>query len=324
MTLNLFGVDNKTDFRLGVQNTDNESDNYDVSPHSFKKHDMWLGGSSKPVNVHVFTPRKKYTLLTLYDYDWALHYKKMGASSFESQGVNGSKDFHIELTDTQLSIICYNGTFNGKISRITWNNWQTSFGFDIFSAKNRCDLGIAHTPLLAANAAASDEPVLYPVGWIPYLADWKRAILNNGPFFYYNDPSEIEGVGVLLGIFNGMMFGSNLQKETCEYLPFYNKDEGHYSWVLAPGGNIVYNWNDKLSLDSKNYTRHSELNAGKPVVCAGEMYLSQGVLRELYVELNDSSGHYKPDGGACFKYVLDQFSKIGIPSQNVQLYARNP
>jgi hypothetical protein len=323
MTLNLFGVDNKTDFRLGVQNTNNESDNYDVSPQRYGKHDMWLGDSSEPVKVHVFAPRQTHTLLTLYDYDWALQYQRMGASSFGSQAVNGSKDFHIELTDTRLSMICYNGTFDGKTSQITWDNWQRSFGFTIFCAKDRCDLGTAQTNRLAANAAASDE-VLYPVGWIPYLADWKNAVLNNGPFFRYNDPSRIEGVGVLLGIFHGMMFGSNLYSEKCQHLPFYSTDKGHYSWVLTPGGNIVYKWNDKLSLDRRNYTRHSELNEGKPVVCAGEMYLSQGVLKELYVELNDSSGHYKPDGGSCFKYVLEQFGRIGIPSQNVECFARDP
>lgn len=324
MTLNLFGVDNKTDFRLGVQNINNESDNYDVWPHSFGKHDMWLGNDYKPVNVHVFAPRKTYTLLTLYDHNWALHYNKMGASSFESQAVNGNKDFHIELTETRLSIICYNGTFDGKTNRINWDNWQESFGFTVYGAKERCELGAAHTDHLAAATSASDEQVLYPVGWIPYLADWKNAVLNNGPFFRYNDPSKIDGVGVLLGIFNGMMFGSNLRNETCQFLPYYGRDEGHYSWVLTPGGDIVYKWNDKLSLDSRKYTRHSELNKGRPVVCAGEMYLSQGVLRELYVEVNDSSGHYKPDGGSCFRYVLEQFQKIGIHGPNVKCLARNP
>lgn len=323
MTLNLFGVDNKTDFEIGVRNTDNESDNYYVSPRTCGKHDMWLGGSSRPVKVNVYAPPRMYTLLTLYDYDWALHYKKRGASSFESQAVNSSKGFHIELTDTQLSMICHNGTFDGKTNQVTWDNWQRSLGFTIVGAKDRCELGTPDNNLLAANAAASDKQVKYPVGWLPYLADWKRAVLNNGPFFRYNDPSEIDGVGVLLGVFNGMMFGSNLKNETCQYLPFYSKCQGHYSWVLTPDSDIIYKWNDKLSLDEGNYTRHSELNEGKPVVCAGEMYLSGGVLKELYVELNESSGHYKPDGAKCFKYVQDRFDKIGIRGQNVQYFARN-
>ncbi|CEF31453.1 hypothetical protein XNW1_3700001 [Xenorhabdus nematophila str. Websteri] len=55
------------------------------------------------------------------------------------------------------------------------------------------------------------------------------------------------------------------------------------------------------------------------------MYITtDGMLQDLYIEVNDSSGHYKPDGGSCFKYVVDAFENIGINcSKSVTFNSRN-
>ncbi|NEO82555.1 hypothetical protein, partial [Moorena sp. SIO4G3] len=170
----------------------------------------------------------------------------------------------------------------------------------------------------------------YSVGWEPFLGDWERykATNNKYPIFRYHDPSEIDGVCVLIGIEDGKLYGENLKAQRCEEVVLYSKEEGHYSWVLSPAGYILYKWNSKLELDKKNYTRHSELGSGEAVTCAGEFYLTETFnssisIKELYIELNDSSGHYKPDGNKCFRYVLEKLKYLGIKSENVQVYAHN-
>jgi len=168
----------------------------------------------------------------------------------------------------------------------------------------------------------------YPVGFLPWLGDWKRAILNGGPYLRYYDPSEIEGVGILTTVINGKLYGDSLKKKKCEKLRAYPKRNGAYSWVLVPDGNIVYKWNSRLALDARSYTRHSDLNRGKPVVCGGEFYLDYQMegpgIDKLYIELNDSSGHYKPDGKDCMPYVLTEFRRLGvdIDSSNVLVRTR--
>ena len=37
---------------------------------------------------------------------------------------------------------------------------------------------------------------------------------------------------------------------------------------------------------------HSQYMGGKPVICAGEMTVRNGILQRI----NNSSGHYRPDG----------------------------
>ncbi len=179
---------------------------------------------------------------------------------------------------------------------------------------------------LGANLNENDEKPLYTVGWTPYLLDWIRYVLNGGPIFRYYSPKEIDGVGILTGSISGVLYGTNLKREICEEVVLYSKDEGHYSWVLSPGGDILYKWNSQLELDTRNYTRHSDLNQGEPVICAGEFYLTKGgniFLEELYIELNDSSGHYKPNGKQCIKYVIEKFKEINIDTTRVIAYTRD-
>lgn len=180
---------------------------------------------------------------------------------------------------------------------------------------------------LDAGSSTSYQPS-YAVGWSPYLADWIRYVKNGGPIFKYHDPAEIDGVGILLPMRNGKLYGDQLKRQITEELPLYEKSEGHYSWVLTPGGKILYKWNSQLELDSRQYTRHSDLNQGRPVTCAGEFYLTRRssniFLTELYIEINDSSGHYKPSAAVCFRYVLEEFEALGIDLNNIEgVYTRN-
>lgn len=179
----------------------------------------------------------------------------------------------------------------------------------------------------AAGRTARDTAPLYPVGWVPYLADWKRYVTSFYPIYRYHDPAEIDGVGVLIGVHGGALFGNQLKRQRCEIVVPRDKSEGHYSWVLTPGGDMLYVWNSQLALDKRNYTRHSDLNQGEPVQCAGEFYLTleDGYLwcRDLYIELNDSSGHYKPDGRQCFKYVIDKLKALGIGTAAINVFTRD-
>lgn len=88
----------------------------------------------------------------------------------------------------------------------------------------------------------------------------------------------------------------------------------------------MYVWNSQLQLDERNYIRHSELNEGSPVVCAGEFTFSTfpTTLDGVYIELNDSSGHCKPDGKMCFLFVIDAFKDLGIDTSKVIVKVRNP
>lgn len=172
----------------------------------------------------------------------------------------------------------------------------------------------------------------YGVGWLPYLGDWKNYVLKYGLLsgIQYHDPSTIEGVGLLVKVENGNLIGEQLKSKQCEILVPRLASEGYYSWALVPGGDIMYVWNSHLKLESKNYVRHSDLNGGNPVICAGEFTFSKKPsstkfflsLDEIYIEINDSSGHYKPDGNKCFSFVHDVFKELGFDTSKVVMYAR--
>ncbi len=185
-------------------------------------------------------------LLTLYDKSWYLHYELTGGV-VDKQNVNGNKDFHLEIDENTIQIICLNGYFKKDgDSPIKINNCFNGLGYLKINSTDRCGF---------SNDAKQATQQEYPVGWIPYLADWLNAVKNNGSFFKYHDPSKIKNVGLLHGLFSGKLYGTNLMNETCEILKYHSKDEGHYSWVLNKEGYFLYIWNDKLSLDNKNYTK---------------------------------------------------------------------
>ncbi|KAI5917258.1 hypothetical protein F4810DRAFT_697093 [Camillea tinctor] len=125
---------------------------------------------------------------------------------------------------------------------------------------------------------------------------------------------------MLVGFYNGKLIGDELKTRTCTALR-PNSEGNSYTWVLTPNGAFIYKWwgHD----DRANYTRHSQLGNGDPVICAGEIRLN----RRNYVEsviamINDASGHYKPDGGACLKYVAWKLEKLGVETTETSWYWR--
>ena len=221
-------------------------------------------------------------------------------------------------------------------SNTSGNNWfiQELVSLEQYTIRKFPIMSVPDSSVATNDGTCNNEqtspkyPSMYAVGWVPYLADWKNYIKNYGLFsgFRYHDPSELQGVGVLVGLINDELYGDQLKSKQCEKLIPYRPEEGHYSWALVPGGKILYVWNCQLQLDERNYIRHSELNKGSPVVCAGEFTFSTfpTTLDGVYIELNDSSGHYKPDGKMCFSFVIDAFKDLGIDTSKVIVKVRNP
>ena len=151
----------------------------------------------------------------------------------------------------------------------------------------------------------------YPVGLIPYLGDIRR--------WRSYDPSTIDGIGQLVGMRDGKIIGEQLKTRQCEELRA--TDQGHtYTWVFVPKCSILYWWWDKN--DSVNYVRHSQLGSGAEVICAGEMELNRtsngpDEVATVIAMVNDASGHYKPDGGACLQYVQRKLDHLGIPTEPI-------
>jgi hypothetical protein len=156
----------------------------------------------------------------------------------------------------------------------------------------------------------------YPVGLIPYLLDIKS--------WRSYDPSTIDGVGQLVGVLNGQLIGERLNTRQCEILQ-PTTDQTSYTWVFTPDGSIIYTlWDHN---DRRSYTRHSQLGSGQPVICAGEMEIRERQAGMLQIEnviamVNDSSGHYKPDGGACLWSVAKKLQELGIPTDSISWYWR--
>ncbi|MFZ5755445.1 MAG: hypothetical protein ACOY3X_00915 [Pseudomonadota bacterium] len=164
----------------------------------------------------------------------------------------------------------------------------------------------------------------YPVGWIPWIGDcWPTSWRS------YN-PTTIPGVGILMrcereipGNDNSplRLIGKNLMTKQEEILVDQGGG-GHYSWVFTPSQAIIYVWNSGPAIQHKSYIRHSQLGGGKPVVCAGEWTLDNGQLGTMIATLNDSSGHYTPDGGKCMGPVLAKLELLGVPTKNIKVTTR--
>lgn len=150
----------------------------------------------------------------------------------------------------------------------------------------------------------------YPVTLMPYIGDLKA--------WRNYDPSSIDGVGQLIGMNHGRLIGEILKTRDCEALK-PNEGNNSYTWVFTPDGAIIYRlWNHD---DSAGYIRHSQLGSGRSVICAGEFRIERredidGVV-DVIAMVNDASGHYKPDGGACLGSVEEKFKALGIPTEHI-------
>lgn len=147
----------------------------------------------------------------------------------------------------------------------------------------------------------------YPIRWMPFIGDllhWRCY-----------DPSKISGVGQLIGMSNGKLIGTQLKQDQSEELA-PNSETNSYTWVYTPEGAIIYKrWEHRTP---SNYIRHSQLGSGRPVACAGEFRIIEHRMDSVIALVNDASGHYKPDGGACLRYVAEKFEALGINTEHTE------
>lgn|GEM_PF-1201696 len=157
----------------------------------------------------------------------------------------------------------------------------------------------------------------YPMGLLPYIGDLLR--------WRSYDPSTIDGVGQLMGVHDGRLVGENLKTRRTELLK-PNSTGDSYTWVYTPDGAIIYKlWDHRESHAS--YVRHSQLASGQPVICAGELRI---VRQQQFIEveeviglINDASGHYRPDGGACLVPFMRKLQDLGISTLSTKLSWRS-
>jgi hypothetical protein len=147
----------------------------------------------------------------------------------------------------------------------------------------------------------------YSLRWGPWAGDTWR------DFSY--DPSTVDGIGIIVGMIDGQLLGGQLKRKTCEIL-----GPGHYIWVYTPNGAILYK-QQAAEQPTKQYTRHSQLGSGKPVICAGTFEIeaiqkTPGITTVIGL-VNDSSGHYAPDGGACLRNLQDKLRSLGVPTEQI-------
>ncbi|KAG9227074.1 hypothetical protein CCMSSC00406_0008274 [Pleurotus cornucopiae] len=143
----------------------------------------------------------------------------------------------------------------------------------------------------------------YALGWLPYLID---------------DPSAIDGAGILIEFRDGHLIGEDLKQKQATVLAA-NTEGTSYTFVYTPGGSIVYRlWNH----DHRNdYARHSRLEGGRDVICAGEFCVSQaGNIESVVLMKSDSGEYYRPTGGECLACVSDKLKSLGITTDNVDWY----
>ncbi|MDP9780319.1 hypothetical protein [Pseudomonas fluorescens] len=147
----------------------------------------------------------------------------------------------------------------------------------------------------------------YPIRWMPFIGDLMH--------WRCYDPSKIDGVGQLIGMWDGKLIGNQLKTHTSELLA-PNDQSNSYTWVYTPEHAIIYKrWEHS---DRANYVRHSQLGSGRPVMCAGEFRVTEHHMDHVIAMVNDASGHYRPDGGACLRYVAEKFDALGINTEHIE------
>ena len=172
-----------------------------------------------------------------------------------------------------------------------------------------------------AGVACKVKPVLYPVGWLPWLGDLKS--------WRNYDPSRIAGVGKLTPSQDGQAWGEDLKEGgTCKRL-----EAGKYIYAMKWQNNetapdYIYN-TDIIYLKTeeglgRDYIRHSQIAAGFPVFCAGELHINPDTgcgfkLKTMnnVTEINNFSGHYKPKC-RCLGLLKDKLRALGINTQGLE------
>jgi hypothetical protein len=111
MVVNMFKVTNNTDRPMKTNNLKNANDNISISAKSEGRHDAWLGGSNKPLEI--LWEDTGELIIKFWDEDWKIKYATQTDSGHVD--VDGNKDFHIIVDAAYLHMTCFNGDFkNGK------------------------------------------------------------------------------------------------------------------------------------------------------------------------------------------------------------------
>lgn len=110
MVLNLFQVTNNTSQDIKTNNTKNSGDNIVISANKEGRHDAWLGGADKPLEIQWESSGK--LIIKFWDDNWKLKYKT-GAGDEGEINVDGNKDFYVIINGVKAEICCENGKFHG-------------------------------------------------------------------------------------------------------------------------------------------------------------------------------------------------------------------
>lgn len=93
-------------------------------------------------------------------------------------------------------------------------------------------------------------------------------------------------------------------------------DEGYSGYVMSQGGDLYSGPHFATRGQTKESARfHSSYFGGEPVLCAGEILIEDGVIREI----NNSSGHYRP-GGNNISMMLELLMVQGVRLAQLQVY----
>ena len=214
---------------------------------------------------------------------------------------------------------------------------KTFFGIKIDAVKDS-GLGTYFVRDKGECKANTPDSVVYPVLEHKYIEDLilsKQGKMKGMSGNDFINPALIEGVGILTDIEAGAARGTLLKEDNCDDLQYtaisyFNNPSkntvGHYSWALTMSvdGNVdsdlMYAWNTWESEETKHHIKHAELTEGRPVRCAGEFYLFDGVNNEgeTTIVINDDSGHYRPSGSVCGNKAISKLKALGFEDSNIE------
>lgn len=168
----------------------------------------------------------------------------------------------------------------------------------------------------------------FEVRWPQYIIDCMPYVgfSRTPPFLYLReldkfpwgrgyDPEKIEGIGMLTGVVRGNIVGNLLATEQCEVLR-----DGWYTYAYSRLSDaIVYKYFSADHVTPADYVRHSQLGSGDEVVMAGEFKIETGYnMKSVVVEVNNSSGHYKPGTYQCLYWVQQKLERLGIEVEDIK------
>lgn len=179
---------------------------------------------------------------------------------------------------------------------------QKYFGASMVSQEVESDLQMKGVSMDQSASQANEMLATMPMSKV---LDWLHGMWTNpatsGDFNYLNSTQRLD---YLLITQNGKFYRHNAVApfDSGGRMVAYAMDNYERLYCLADARGVGVNWN------------HSSLLSGHPVICAGEMIVSQGDLRVI----DNNSGHYKPgtDNLAdCIRAIV----QMGIDAQTFRV-----